>query len=34
VKSITIADELLADKEQLEDYMILVLNKAIEKQQK
>lgn len=30
VKSITIADELLADKEQLEDYMILVLNKAIE----
>jgi hypothetical protein len=33
VKSIT-ADELLADKEQLEDYMILVLNKAIEKQQK
>jgi hypothetical protein len=28
VKSITIADELLADKEQLEDYM--VLNKAIE----
>ncbi|MFT5253561.1 MAG: DNA-binding protein YbaB, partial [Flavobacteriales bacterium] len=28
VKSITIADELLADKEQLEDYMILVLNKA------
>jgi DNA-binding protein YbaB len=34
VKSITIADELLADKEQLEDYMILVLNKAIEKQLK
>ena len=31
VKSITIADELLEDKEQLEDYMILVLNKAIEK---
>lgn len=30
VKSITIADELLADKEQLEDYIILVLNKAIE----
>jgi DNA-binding protein YbaB len=30
VKSITIADALLADKEQLEDYMILVLNKAIE----
>jgi hypothetical protein len=31
IKSITIADELLEDKEQLEDYMILVLNKAIEK---
>ena len=29
VKSITIADELLEDKEQLEDYLILVLNKAI-----
>ncbi len=31
IKSLTIADELLEDKEQLEDYMILVLNKAIEK---
>ena len=31
VKSITIDDSLLEDKEQLEDYMILVLNKAIEK---
>jgi len=31
IKSITIADELLEDKEQLEDYMILVINKAIEK---
>jgi DNA-binding YbaB/EbfC family protein len=30
IKSITIADSLLEDKEQLEDYMILVLNKAIE----
>ena len=29
VRSITIADELLEDKEQLEDYLILVLNKAI-----
>ena len=29
VKSITIADELLEDKEQLEDYLILALNKAI-----
>jgi DNA-binding protein YbaB len=28
VKSITIADELLADKEQLEDYMILVLKQS------
>ncbi|TDE03529.1 YbaB/EbfC family nucleoid-associated protein [Flavobacterium hiemivividum] len=31
IKSVTIADELLEDKEQLEDYMILVMNKAIEK---
>ncbi|MGO4821174.1 MULTISPECIES: YbaB/EbfC family nucleoid-associated protein [unclassified Flavobacterium] len=31
IKSLTIADELLEDKEQLEDYMILVMNKAIEK---
>ncbi|WPR70431.1 YbaB/EbfC family nucleoid-associated protein [Flavobacterium sp. NG2] len=30
IKSITIADELLEDKEQLEDYLILVLNKAID----
>ncbi|WP_299554922.1 YbaB/EbfC family nucleoid-associated protein [Seonamhaeicola sp.] len=31
IKSITIDDELLQDKEQLEDYLILTLNKAIEK---
>ena len=31
IKSITIDDSLLEDKEQLEDYMILVLNKAIAK---
>lgn len=31
IKSISIDDALLEDKEQLEDYMILVLNKAIEK---
>lgn len=31
VKSITIDDELLQDKEQLEDYLVLVMNKAIEK---
>lgn len=31
IKSITIADELLEDKEQLEDYLIITLNKAIEK---
>lgn len=31
IKSIEIEDSLLADKEQLEDYLILVLNKAIEK---
>jgi DNA-binding YbaB/EbfC family protein len=31
IKSITIDDELLKDKEQLEDYLILNLNKAIEK---
>ncbi|NRT11970.1 YbaB/EbfC family nucleoid-associated protein [Flavobacterium sp. 14A] len=34
VKSLTIADELLEDKEQLEDYLILVMNKAIEKASK
>ncbi len=31
IKSIEIADELLEDKEQLEDYLVLTLNKAIEK---
>jgi DNA-binding YbaB/EbfC family protein len=31
IKSISINDSLLEDKEQLEDYLILVLNKAIEK---
>jgi DNA-binding YbaB/EbfC family protein len=31
IKSITIDDALLEDKEQLEDYMVLVMNKAIEK---
>ncbi len=31
VKSISIDDTLLEDKEQLEDYLILVMNKAIEK---
>ncbi|MFV8354106.1 YbaB/EbfC family nucleoid-associated protein [Flavobacterium sp. XS2P14] len=31
VKSIAIDDSLLEDKEQLEDYLILVLNKAITK---
>ncbi|MDO5971179.1 YbaB/EbfC family nucleoid-associated protein [Flavivirga aquimarina] len=31
IKSIKIDDELLEDKEQLEDYLILTLNKAIEK---
>lgn len=30
IKSISIDDSLLEDKEQLEDYLILVLNKAIE----
>ncbi|GAA4969725.1 YbaB/EbfC family nucleoid-associated protein [Algibacter aquimarinus] len=30
-KSIEIDDELLKDKEQLEDYLIITLNKAIEK---
>ncbi len=29
IKSISIADELMEDKEQLEDYLILTLNKAI-----
>lgn len=31
IKSIAIDDSLLVDKEQLEDYLILTLNKAIEK---
>ena len=31
VKSVTIDDSLLEDKEQLEDYFVLVMNKAIEK---
>lgn len=31
IKSISIDNSLLEDKEQLEDYLILVLNKAIEK---
>ncbi|MEC7265303.1 MAG: YbaB/EbfC family nucleoid-associated protein [Bacteroidota bacterium] len=31
IKSIAIDDSLLADKEQLEDYLILTLNKAIAK---
>ena len=31
IKNIEIADELLNDKEQLEDYIILTLNKAITK---
>lgn len=31
LKSITISDELLQDKEMLEDYLILTLNKAIAK---
>ncbi|WP_378188257.1 YbaB/EbfC family nucleoid-associated protein [Aquimarina sp. W85] len=31
IKKVTIANELLEDKEQLEDYLILTLNKAIAK---
>ncbi len=31
IKSISINNSLLADKDQLEDYLILTLNKAIEK---
>jgi len=31
IKSIAISDNLLNDKEQLEDYLILTLNKAIER---
>ena len=32
IKSISVDDELLQDKEMLEDYLILTLNKAIEKE--
>ena len=31
IKSITVDDSLLKDKEQLEDYLVLTLNKAIDK---
>ena len=31
IKSVDIADALLEDKDQLEDYLIVVMNKAIEK---
>lgn len=31
IKSLDIDDELLEDKEQLEDYLVLTLNKAIQK---
>lgn len=31
IKSLNIDDSLLEDKEQLEDYLVLVLNKAIDK---
>ncbi len=31
IKSVAISDELMVDKEMLEDYLITVLNKAIEK---
>jgi nucleoid-associated protein EbfC len=31
IRSIAIDDALLEDKEQLEDYLVLILNKAIEK---
>ncbi|MBT8306566.1 MAG: YbaB/EbfC family nucleoid-associated protein [Maribacter sp.] len=34
IKEIKINDSLLADKEQLEDYLVLTLNKAIEKASK
>lgn len=34
VKSIEIDEQLLVDKEQLEDYLIITLNKAIEKASK
>lgn len=31
IKNITLSDELLQDKEMLEDYLVNILNKAIEK---
>lgn len=31
LKSVTIDDSLLEDKEQLEDYLVLVMNKALDK---
>lgn len=31
IKNITVSDELLQDKEMLEDYLVNILNKAIEK---
>ena len=31
IKNITVSDDLLQDKEMLEDYLVNVLNKAIEK---
>ncbi len=31
IKSVEVDDSLLEDKEQLEDYLVLVINKAIEK---
>ncbi|MEC4114351.1 YbaB/EbfC family nucleoid-associated protein [Myroides pelagicus] len=31
IKSLSLADELLEDKEQLEDYLVMVLNRTIEK---
>jgi DNA-binding YbaB/EbfC family protein len=34
IKSISIDESLLADKEELEDYLIITLNKAIEKASK
>lgn len=34
VKEIQVSEDLLQDKEQLEDYLILTINKALEKAQK
>jgi DNA-binding protein YbaB len=31
IKNISVSDDLLEDKEQLEDYLVTVINKAIEK---